>query len=135
MTLLSQSHDDNDDDVPSYQYHWKYLSVLSIGVLSSTFLFFIGVYLIFKIYRIVHLKGDPALLMSIVSITIALACMMAFNFLGVLRVFSWDNEPFIKFHINGVLLNQIDRLKLAFMFLSLVFDVYKWSIFLASTGE
>ena len=82
----------------------------------------------------VNIKGDPPLLMSITAITLAVLCMLSFYLLDMARLLSFDDEPIIYIEINGVILSQIDQIKLTLMFMSLVFDVYKWSIFLASTG-
>ena len=110
-----------------------YLLVLSFGILASLFLFVAAIYLLVKIFRIVHFKGDPGLILSITSISLALACMFTFYSLDMARILSFDEDFFI-LEIDVTITNQIDRMKVMFLFLSLVFDVYKWSIFLASTG-
>jgi hypothetical protein len=121
------------DDI-HFQFFWKYLLVISFGILASLFLFVAAMYLLVKIYRIVHFKGDPALILSITSISLALACMFTYDSLDMIRILSFDKDLFIHFEIHSTLVNEIDQMKVMFLFLSLVFDVYKWSIFLASTG-
>jgi hypothetical protein len=105
--------------------------VTSFGILASLFLFVVAIYLLVKIFRIVHFKGDPALILSITSISLALACMITVFFLDTIRSLE---DSFIQFEIHLSIVSEIDQLKVMFLFLSLVFDVYKWSIFLASTG-
>ena len=94
-------------------------------------MFVVAIYLLVKIFRIVHFKGDPALILSITSISLALACMITFFILDTIRNLE---DSFIQFDIYLTIVTEIDQLKVMFLFLSLVFDVYKWSIFLASTG-
>ena len=108
--------------------------VTSFGILASLFLFVMAIYLLVKIFRIVHFKGDPALILSITSISLALGCMITYFILDTIRSLSSVESFFIQFKIHLTLVNEIDRMKVMFLFMSLVFDVYKWSIFLASTG-
>jgi hypothetical protein len=117
-----------------FKLHWNYLLVTSFGIVASLFLFVAAIYLLVKIFRIVHFKGDPGLILSITSISLALACMFTYWSLDMVRVLSFDEDFFIHFNIHMTLVSQIDRMKVMFLFLSLVFDVYKWSLFLASTG-
>ena len=94
-------------------------------------MFVVAIYLLVKIFRIVHFKGDPALILSITSISLALACMFTYYILDTIRNLE---VSFIQFEIHLTIVTEIDQLKVMFIFLSLVFDAYKWSIFLSSTG-
>jgi hypothetical protein len=78
---------------------------MSFGILASLFLFIVAIYLLVKIYRIVHLKGDPSLMLSITSISLALACMFSYCFLDMVRILSFDENFFIHFEINSTLVN------------------------------
>ena len=86
---------EKNEDQPVYVEFWKYLMVIGCGIVASTFLLIAGIYLTVKIYRIVHFRGDPPLLMSIVAITLALACMITFYSLDVIRILSSDDDPII----------------------------------------
>ena len=94
-------------DDPIYIKEWKYFFVLGFGIIASTFLFIVAIYLLVKIYRIVHFKGDPPLLLSILSISLALFSLMSFFALDMLRILSWGEQPIINFHfeISGTLIN------------------------------
>ena len=77
----------------------------SFGILASLFLFVAAIYLLVKIYRIVHFKGDPALILSITSISLALACMFTYNSLEMIRILSSDDDFFIHFEIHFILVS------------------------------
>jgi hypothetical protein len=76
---------------------------MSFGILASLFLFIVAIYLLVKIYRIVHFKGDPALMLSITSISLALACMLTYFFLDMVRILAFDKDFFIRFEIHSTL--------------------------------
>ena len=92
-------------DDSHFQFYWKYLLVTSFGILASLFLFFAAIYLLVKIYRIVNFKGDPALILSITSISLALACMFTYWSLDMIRILSFDEDFFIHFEIHSTLVN------------------------------
>jgi len=77
--------------------------VTTFGVIASLFLLVSAIYLLVKIYRIVHFKGDPALMLSITSISLALACMFTFYSLDMVRILAFDKDFFIQFEIHSTL--------------------------------
>jgi len=112
----------------------KYLIVAGAISLASAFLFCFSAYLVVKIFRLVNVK-DPPLLLSILSITCALGCFTAYLTLDMLRILSFDTEFQFRIRVPSQVIQQLDRLKIMFMFISFDFDLYKQSIFIASTGR
>ena len=112
----------------------KYLIVAGAISLASAFLFCFSAYLVVKIFRLVNVK-DPPLLLSILSITCALGCFTAYLTLDILRILSFDTEFQFRISVPSYVIQQIDRIKIMFMFISFDFDLYKQSIFIASTGR
>ena len=70
-------------------------------MLSSIVLFISAIYLLVKILRIVKFKGDPALILSITSISFALACLFTFFFIDTVEIVSFNKQSFIHFEINS----------------------------------
>ena len=86
-----------------------------------------------KVYRLIGLKDLP-LLLSVISISLALLCLSTVDSLDVVRIFSLYDES-INFNISVYKLQQVDVAKVMFLFFALVFDLYKWCFFIASTGK
>jgi hypothetical protein len=64
--------------MPWYEKQWKLIFIDSIGLLLSALLFFVAIYLIVRAFKLLDLKSDPPLLLSFISITIALAMQISF---------------------------------------------------------
>ena len=111
----------------------KYLIVAGCLSLASAFLFCFSAYLVVKIYRVVNVK-DPPILLSIMSILCALGCFTTYLILDMLRILSFDTDFQFRISLTIEIIQQLDRLKAMFMFISFVFDLYKQSVFIASTG-
>jgi len=53
----------------------------------------------------------------------------------MIHLLSLGKNPISNYRPNQAIIEQLDRGKIIFMFISYVFDVHKWCLFLASTGE
>jgi hypothetical protein len=58
----------------------------SIGLVLSVILFFAAVYLIVRAFKLLELKSDPPLLLSLISITIALALQTCYQVFAILYI-------------------------------------------------
>jgi hypothetical protein len=119
---------------PFYMRQWKYLLVIMISATAALLLMIIGTYLIIKIFKIVKFKGDPTLLLSISSITLSLGFLISFLVIDGLRIFTIGIDAPLDLTISVKMNQQQDRAKVMLIFVSLVFDLYKWCIFIAFTS-
>lgn len=88
-------------------------------------------FLIFKIYKLVKFS-DPPMLLSIISITIALALLLAFCGLDIASFYAADDD-FLNTNLGTDMTEQLDRLKVMLIFCAFVFDLHKWCVFIAAT--
>ena len=102
-------------------------AILILCLLSFT------VYLIFKIYKLVQLR-DPTLLLSVVSIGLSLACMETFCIMDSLRMFADADSP-VNTWTYVTWQEQVDSLKVMFLYSAFMFDLYKWCLFIIATRE
>jgi hypothetical protein len=75
------------------------------------------------------------MILSILSLTLSLTFFLAFYCLDMIRFMTFGKDPIFRFKIDVSFVEQLDRGKIMFMFISQVFDIYKWCIFLASTSS
>lgn len=113
--------------------HPKILLTIGLTALLAACLLVFAVYLIFSIYKLVKLHDIPMLL-SIVSITLALACLFTFCVMDIWSLYLTDPEAFLNTALGTNVTEQIDALKVMFIFCAFLFDLYKWCIFIAATG-
>ena len=117
----------------AFDYHDKYLYTCFVIIACCLFLISFSVYLVQQIIRFTGVKDLP-LILSIISITVALICIVIFMSLDIVRILSLYDET-INFTMSVYKLQQFDRLKVMFMFFAFVLDLYKWCVFIASTGK
>ena len=117
----------------AFDKHDTYLYTCFVIIAISLFLLSISLYLVQKIYRLIGLKDLP-LMLSIISITLALICSSTNLSLDVVRIVSFYDKS-LNFKLSPYKLNQLDRAKVMFIFFAFVFDLYKWCVFIASTGK
>ncbi len=73
-------------------------------------------------------------MLSIISITLALLCTTTSDVLDVIRIFG-NYDKSLNINISVEVVNQLDSAKVMFMFIAFLFDLYKWCVFIASTGK
>lgn len=73
-------------------------------------------------------------MLSIISITLALLCVLTTDILDVISIFAAYDQS-MNISISFAAVNQFDSAKVMFMFIAFMFDLYKWCVFIASTGE
>jgi hypothetical protein len=73
-------------------------------------------------------------MLSIISISLALVFLITSESLDVARIFDVYDDS-IKFDLRIHKIQQFDATKVMFMFLAFVFDLYKWCVFIATTGK
>ena len=117
----------------AFNYHDKYLYTCFVIIAICLFLLFLSLYLVKKVYQVIGLKDLP-LMLSIISVSLALICSTIFISLDVVRIFSLYDKT-INFKVSVYKLQQVDRAKVMFIFFAFVFDLYKWCVFIASTGK
>ena len=88
----------------------------------------ISIYLITKIYRLLRLK-DPSLLISIVSITLALICIISGSVVYCIFLYK-EFYTYEEMYPFKRLQSQLEALKVMFIFSAFVCDIYKWCIFI-----
>ena len=104
------------------------LIATTLGGLLLTF----SSYLVYKIYKLVKFEDLPMLL-SIISITLSLICLIAFQVWAIIGDFQ-DEQGYFNSNIADCIANIFDTLKLIFLFFAFTFDLYKWCIFIAATS-
>ena len=117
----------------AFDKHDTYLYTCFVIIAISLFLLSISLYLVQKVYRLIGLKDLP-LMLSIISITLALICSSTNLSLDVVRIVSLYDKS-LNFKLSVYKLYQLDRAKVMFIFFAFVFDLYKWCVFIASTGK
>ncbi len=80
------------------------------------------------------------MILSIISITLALLCFLAYNVLMLIATIEInDYEGWDQLYLNtdkGVNFRlAIDQLKVMFTFCAFVFDIYKWCVFIVATSQ
>jgi hypothetical protein len=100
----------------------------TLGGLLLTF----SSYLVYKVYKLVKFEDLPMLL-SIISITLSLICLLAFQVWSIIGDFQ-DQHGYFNSNIADCIANSFDTFKLIFLFFAFTFDLYKWCIFIAATG-
>jgi hypothetical protein len=73
-------------------------------------------------------------MLSIISISLALVFLITSESLDIARIFDVYDDS-IKFDLSEYKIQQFDSTKVMFMFLAFVFDLYKWCVFIATTGK
>jgi hypothetical protein len=81
------------------------LAVFSIELLLTVFLLIMAVYLIVKAFKLLNLKYDAPLLLSLISITVALALQITTIVLSILIVLSQGDSPVFPYYISGATVN------------------------------
>jgi hypothetical protein len=66
----------------------------SIGLVLSVILFFAAVYLIVRAFKLLELKSDPPLLLSLISITIAVALQACYQVFAILYILQAGYLPY-----------------------------------------
>ena len=89
-------------------------------------------YLVYKVYKLVKYEDLPMLL-SIISITLSLICLVVFQVWAIIGDFQ-DEHGYFNSNIADCIANIFDTFKLIFLFFAFTFDLYKWCIFIAATG-
>ena len=112
--------------------HFKLLTALSIVTVLDIGLLSFACYLVYKIYKLLKFTDIPILL-SIISITLALLFLLAFCIMDITS-FNVSNDNFLNTVMGVNTSEQVDRLKVMFIYCAFVFDLYKWCIFIAATG-
>lgn len=105
----------------------------SLMALITLCLFFFSLYLVVKIYKLVQFN-DPTLLLSIVSVTLSLACMEAFCIMDSVRMYAPEDSEIVTWNY-VTLMEQIDAFKVLFIYLAFLCDLYKWCLFIIATRE
>ena len=72
----------------AFDSHDKYLYTCFAIIAMCLFLLSLSIYLIHKVYRLIGLKNDLPLMLSIISITLALIFLSTYLSLDVVRIFS-----------------------------------------------
>jgi hypothetical protein len=95
-----------------------------------------ALYLIPKIYSLVKFTDRP-LLLSVVSIAMALSCFLTYSILLIVQaqmILAEDDGAYLN-SLNGTnVIRAIDYLKVMFTFCGFVFDLYKWGLFIIATS-
>ena len=81
------------------------MAVYSIELLLTVFLFIAAVYLIVKAFKLLNLKYDAPLLLSLISITVALALQITTIVLSILIVLSQGDSPVFPYYISSTKVN------------------------------
>ena len=89
-------------------------------------------YLVYKIYTLVKFSDKP-MLFSIIAIEMSLFLLLIFCILDIIS-FKVNDDNFLNTGLGLSMMEQIDRLKVMFIYCAFVFDLYKWCIFIAATG-
>ena len=118
MSVLYSELWSQDEEEPIYVLMWKYFLVMSFGIIFGGILLCLAIYLIFKIFKLVSFKGDPILVLSILSMTLSLSFYLSFLILDMIRLLSYGNNPIFNLRLNIRIIEQLDRGKLMFMFIS-----------------
>ena len=71
----------------AFNYHDKYLYTCFLIIAICLFLLFLSVYLVKKVFQLIGLKDLP-LMLSIISVSLALICSAIGLSLNVVRIFS-----------------------------------------------
>lgn len=82
----------------AFDLHDKFLDITFVNIALSLFLLSLSLYLVQKVYRLIGLN-DPPLILSIISISLALIFLASFLSLDVLRIFSFYDES-ITFNVS-----------------------------------
>jgi hypothetical protein len=117
----------------AFSHHDKWLITCFVIIGLSLFLLSFSLHLVRKIFTLVSFKDLP-LMLSIISISLALLFLITFLSLDVARIFDIYDDS-INFDLSVYKIQQFDRTKVMFMFFAFVFDLYKWCVFIASTGK
>lgn len=89
-------------------------------------------YIFFKIYRLFQFK-DHWLLVSIAFQILAFACILVANINAVVGAYQ-DSDHFLNSDLGAFVHDQIETLKVLFIFSAFACDVHKWCIFIAASG-
>ena len=117
----------------AFSHHDKWLITCFVIIGLSLFLLFFSLHVVRKIFILVSFKDLP-LMLSIISISLALVFLITSESLDVARIFDVYDDS-IKFDLRIHKIQQFDATKVMFMFLAFVFDLYKWCVFIATTGK
>jgi hypothetical protein len=111
--------------------HPKLLITIGSTALLDLSLLIFAVYLIFNIYKLVKFNDIPMLL-SIISIALALLCLFIFCVMDIMSFYS--EKSYFNTAFGSNLCEQFDSMKVMFIYCAFVFDLYKWCIFIAVSG-
>lgn len=112
--------------------HAKLLVMLSLNSLLDLCLLAFATYLIIKIYKLIKFTDIPMFL-SIISIAMALLCLFIFCLMDIISFYQ-EEESFLNTPFGINIAEQVDSLKVMFIYCAFVFDLYKWCLFLIATG-
>ena len=102
-------------------------------------LVFASGFLVMKVFKLVQFQDMP-LLLSIISITLALICFFCYNCMLLISTidsnyyYGWDKD-FLNTDRGVNLTLAVDQLKVMFTFCAFVFDLYKWCVFIVATSQ
>ncbi len=132
--VLEQSHYQAGEEPEPSQT--KLISVMYVVAFCTLGLLLFALYLIPKIYSLVKFTDRP-LLLSVVSIAMALSCFLTYSILLIVQaqmILAEDNGAYLN-SLNGTnVIRAIDYLKVMFTFCGFVFDLYKWGLFIIATS-
>ena len=111
----------------------KLIAVMIIVALVDLGLFSFACYLVYKIYKLIHFRDLPMLL-SIISITLALICFEVYSILLIVQANLIGQDVYLNTDDGTNILRIIDFFKVMFTFCAFVFDLYKWCIFITATS-
>lgn len=111
--------------------HLKILATISLSAVLDVCLLAFALYLIVKVYKLIKFTDLPMLL-SVISVALALICLLIFCILDIVSMFVADSS-FFDTNSGQNLIEGFDRFKVLFLYCSFVFDLYKWCIFIAAT--
>ena len=115
----------------NFQLYWKIVMVFGLDFFLSSILFVLGLILAFKSLRMMSFRENSPFVLSIFSICLALLFNMIHHILYVRRLFTNYSDSY--FYI--AFTQEFQSMKQLFMFISLNFDLYKWCLFVLSTGS
>jgi len=107
------------------------MSVMS--VLTLCLLVFV-LYLVRKVHKLVGFSDLP-MLFQVIAIAMSITCLLIYCILGLVQDFVNPNGSLYYYLENSEITREIDFFKVEFLFSALLFDLYKWSVFLLATNK
>lgn len=120
-------------DPPPSEINFKLLIVIGIASIIDCGLLIFAFYLVFKVYKLVKFTDMPMLL-SIIAITLSLILLLVFCAFDIASLYVPETDWFNRSE-GTIITEQIDRLKVMFIYCAFIFDLYKWCVFIAATSK